>query len=144
MGPSKDTEMGVRKKNYQLASEHAIQNDTLVRLSEIENSVFYRNNTGRGWAGQKLRLTPGQHIEILPGMVVLMNAQPISFGFPGSGDIMGCAGKIPLSVEIKDADGEQEDTQVIFERNWKKAGGVYIVARTPDEAISKVYDAILS
>lgn len=38
-----------------------------------------------------------------------------------------------VAIELKDEDGDQDAEQIKFERQWKAAGNVYIVARTLEE-----------
>lgn len=127
-----------------LRSEHAIQNDALVCVSAIPDSLFYRNNTGSAWQGQRVRLKPGQMYRYEQGMVVLREGRPISFGLDGSGDLMGSAQGVPVAVEMKDSDGRQRKSQQFFERAWVKAGGIYVLARSAAEAERKVLDAIVA
>jgi hypothetical protein len=118
-------------------SEKAIQNDTLVELTREfhPTGMFWRNNTGMAWAGEKMRVGVGQMVRIEPGMTVLRNARPLTAGVPGSPDILGADRGRPVGIEVKDAKGQQREAQVKFERAWVKAGGLYILARSPEEAI---------
>ena len=75
-------------------------------------------------------------VRIEPGMVVLRNARPIKFGLPGSGDILGAHAGRPVAVEMKDERGAQRELQKNFERSWVKAGGIYILARSSEEAVN--------
>lgn len=119
-------------------SEKAIQNDILMDLSALDGGVFWRNNTGQAWQGQRAQSAPGAYVKIEPGMVVLKNARPIDFGLKGSADIMGAYCGRPVAVEVKKEGGHQEIVQRYFEKAWVKAGGLYVLARSMDEARSGV------
>jgi hypothetical protein len=123
-------------------SEKAIQNDALVRLSAHPDSLYWRQNTGQAWQGQRLRLKVGQTFRVEHQMVILRSARPVSFGLEGSGDIMGAEQGVPVAVEMKDRDGQQRKSQEIFERCWTKAGGIYVLARTAAEASNGVRRAL--
>jgi hypothetical protein len=76
-------------------------------------------------------------------MVILRHARPVKFGLEGSGDIIGAAHGRPLAVETKADAGRQRETQMMFERAWVKAGGIYVLARSADEALQAVRTATL-
>lgn len=117
-------------------SEKAIQNDTLSAVSALPDTICWRNNTGQAWAGKRERFYPGTTIPVPHGVVVLTGAQPVSFGLPGSGDILGASAGRPLSIEVKDATGRQSDQQKRFQAAWERAGGVYLLVRDPAEAVA--------
>ena len=102
--------------------ETNIQARILVRLTQEYHprGIFWRNNTGVGKS--------------------MDGKRTIRFGCPGSGDILGCLDGRFVSVEVKTpAPGSsQEESQRRFQRAFEAAGGLYIVARSPDEAISKI------
>ena len=125
-----------------LRSEHAIQSDTLVRLSGMDDALVFRNNTGQAWQGQRVRLKPGQNYRFEQGMVVLREARPITFGLEGSGDVLGAIQSAPVAVEVKTAEGKQRKAQELFERAWTKAGGIYVLARSAAEAERKVNEEL--
>lgn len=119
-------------------SEKAILNDTLVAVSAMPETLVYRNNTGQAWQGRKLDTFPGQWIEVKQDMVVLEDARPIRFGLNGSGDIMGASRGKPLAIEVKDETGRQTTDQVNFSRAWRNAGGLYLLVRSPVEAVNQL------
>ena len=123
-------------------SEKQILNDALCDVSKIPDTLIWRNNTGMGWQGERLRLFPGAYIEIEPNMVVLRNARPVHFGLEGSGDFIGATQGIPLAVETKTLSGKQRVAQGNFERAWTKAGGLYVLARSPEEALLSIFSAL--
>lgn len=117
-------------------SEKAILNDTLVAATALPRTLLYRNNTGQGWQGERLRRSPGAVVTVEAGMVILRNARPIDFGCLGSGDIMGVHDGLPIAGEGKTATGQQRLVQVNFQRRWEAAGGRYIVFRSPEEFLA--------
>ena len=119
-------------------SEKSILNETLCEVSAVEGSLFYRNNTGSAWTGRQLRARIGSMIKVTPGMVILEEARPITFGLPGSGDIMGAAAGRPIAIEAKTSVGRQSQQQIHFQAAWERAGGVYILARDPIVARQEV------
>lgn len=122
-------------------SEKAIQNDTLVALSALPETMVWRNNTGSAWQGVRVEARVGSTIQVTSGMVILKDARPVTFGLPGSGDILGSHRGLPLAVELKAAKGRQSEQQRLFERAWIAAGGVYVLARSPDEAVRGTLNA---
>jgi hypothetical protein len=120
------------------ASEKSILNDTLVAVSAVPETLAYRNNTGSAWQGRRVDVSPGQTVVVQPGMVILAAARFISFGLPGSADIMGASGGRPLAIETKTLTGTQQELQRNFERAWIRAGGLYILVRSPQEAVSRL------
>ena len=59
----------------------------------------------------------------------------IRFGVLGQPDIQGCLDGRWIGIEVKTATGRQRPAQVAFLATIQKAGGLYIVARSPDEAV---------
>lgn len=119
-------------------SEKAILNDTLMKVSALPETIVYRQNTGQAWQGRPIDIGPGEYIRVEPGMKVLGEARPINFGIEGAGDVVGATRGKPLQIETKTLTGRQREAQIIFERAWVKAGGIYILARSPEEAVEKI------
>lgn len=122
-------------------SEKAIQNDTLVALSAEPDTLVWRNNTGQAWQGQRIERPIGSTVKIEPGMVILRNARPVTFGLPGSPDIIGVSGGIPLGDEIKTLTGRQAQMQRNFQARWEQCGGLYLLSRSPEEAVQALRQA---
>ena len=119
-------------------SEKSILNDTLLEVSALPDSLFYRNNTGMAWQGKRGDYYVGEYIKVERDMVVLHDARPVHFGLVGSGDIMGAYANRPVAIETKTLTGRQEQQQRLFEVAWRKAGGIYILSRSPEEAVPKL------
>lgn len=117
-------------------SEKAILNEALVAVSALPRTLVYRNNSGAAWQGKQVEARIGEMIRVEPGMMILRDARPVRFGLTGSGDIMGVVDGQAASIEIKDATGKQSTEQHNFERAWTKAGGIYVLARSSEDAIA--------
>ena len=64
----------------------------------------------------------------------------MQFGLKGSADITGILKTgIRLEIEVKDRDGKQSDEQIEFERMIKSNNGIYILARSVDDVINKLF-----
>lgn len=116
-------------------SEARIQSETLIAVTALPDVMAWRNNTGMAWQGQRLSRSPGAVVKIEPGMVVLREARPISFGLEGSPDIIGVMAGRGFGLEMKAATGRLEESQPRFRRAWEKAGGLYGVPRSVEEAL---------
>ncbi|AOR76508.1 hypothetical protein [Novosphingobium resinovorum] len=119
-------------------SEHAILNDALIGITALKDTFAYRQNTGQAWQGRSVDVSPGEYIKVLPGMKILEAARPIDFGLEGAGDIVGHRRGRAFQVETKTLTGRQRQMQKNFERIWVQRGGIYILARDPDEAVEKI------
>jgi len=95
-------------------SETEIMRDILIAVSALPETMIWRNNTGQGTA---------------------QGGRVIRFGLPGSPDILGvCRGR-SIGIEVKTAKGRQSQQQRRFQRAFEAAGGVYVVARSVEEAV---------
>lgn len=119
-------------------SEKAEMNDALIGLTALSDSLFYRQNSGQAWQGRPIDVPAGEYVRVTPGMKILAEARPVSFGLEGAGDIVGHRKGRAIQVEMKTATGRQREAQIAFERAWVKRGGVYILARSADEAVRKI------
>lgn len=116
-------------------SEKSVLNETLVAVSALPEALVWRNNTGQAWQGERVHARTGSSVTVLPGMTILRNARPISFGLSGSSDIIGAIQGRPVAIETKTQRGRQSDDQQIFETCWKRAGGLYVLARSREQAL---------
>lgn len=101
-----------------MTTETPIMRETLVAVSNLPESMFWRNNTGVA--------------------ITMDGKRHIRFGLNGSGDIIGALRGRPVAIETKTKDGSLDPDQKRFRRAWEKAGGVYIVARSPAEALDQL------
>lgn len=88
----------------------------LIAVTAVPGAIFWRQNSGT------FRTMDGKRV---------VKATSIN----GSGDIMGAYRARPVAIETKTVTGGLRKTQKIFREMWERAGGVYIVARSPDEAL---------
>jgi hypothetical protein len=51
---------------------------------------------------------------------------------------MGCFRGRAVAVETKPRRGKQLKSQRIFQKNWERAGGLYIIANSPDHAVDQL------
>lgn len=124
-------------------SEKAIMNDTLVELSAMPQTLVKRANTGMAWQGKEIKVGIGSKITVTRDMVILQEARRVRFGTLGQADIDGVHKGIAIQVESKTQTGRQSDEQVKFQRAWERAGGVYVVARSAEEAVDKITSKVL-
>lgn len=103
-------------------SEARIKQDIMLWLSE--QGIFAWNNaTGTGLSFDGTRT--------------------ISFGFPGSPDILAVLhpdGRF-MGIETKTRTGKQRETQKKFQAVFEKSGGLYIVARSTDDVKNALFSA---
>lgn len=116
-------------------SEKSILNDTLIECTKLSDTLLYRQNTGQAWQGNVADVVVGEYVRVEPGMKIIRQARPISFGLPGAGDIVGQRRGKAVQIEMKTLTGPQRKLQINFELQWVKRGGVYILARSADEAV---------
>ena len=53
----------------------------------------------------------------------------------GSADLIGIAHGKPLAIEVKSATGRLSPEQIAWGECWRRLGGLFVVARSVDEAI---------
>lgn len=138
--------------------------DVWRALSRGSRRVF-RNNVGRGWAGgnrhrKAARVTPenlaAARASLRPGDVVIPLARPLHAGLQtGSADLIGwetveievTAAMVSrlirlavfASVETKaPARGRAEPAQLNWLEQVRQAGGIAVIARTPEDAASQI------
>jgi hypothetical protein len=108
-----------------MTPEGRIQTEVLLALTErcADLVVVWRSNSGAA---------------MLPGS----NGQRrlVRFGAPGQGDISGLFignGK-RVEIEVKTSTGRQSADQVRFQKIIERAGGVYLLVRSADEAVAGI------
>lgn len=89
----------------------------LVAVTQLPGAIFWRQNQGT------FRTLDGRRV---------VSATSIT----GIADILGAYRARPVAIETKTRSPELRKTQSIFRKNWEGAGGIYIVARSPEEAIA--------
>lgn len=113
----------------------ALVRAALVALSSAGH-LAWDNQTGSGWVGKYIARTA-------TGRTVIDNARPVSFGLPGSADILGILmSGAPLAAEAKTGTGRQQKNQHNFQIAWEKRGGIYILFRSVDDLMESVNDRL--
>ena len=64
----------------------------------------------------------------------------VEFGIAGQADIAGILGGDAYEIEIKSATGRQSPAQKRWQSAVERAGGVYILARSVEDCLSKMPD----
>lgn len=97
--------------------ETDIHNAILVALTKAfhPRGIFWRQNAG------KVKTNRGAWVALGP---------------PGISDVVGLLEGRSVFVEVKTDTGKQRPAQATFQRAVEKAGGIYIIARTPSDAIN--------
>ena len=98
-------------------NEITIQAEILLAIGRMPGAIFWRNQTGA-----------------LPSRT----GRVVRFGLVGSPDIIGCVRGRFVGIEVKTATGKQRDAQVNFQRAFERSGGLYILARSPADAVAAI------
>lgn len=108
-GPMPKRGKGVDKGAASANTREAVVLRECLRWLKNQGMLTWRNNSGTLWA----------------------NGQPVSFGHPGSPDIIGMTkdGRF-IGVECKSARGKQSEKQKAFEAKVRANNGIYILARS--------------
>jgi hypothetical protein len=101
-----------------MAETDEITTPVLIAITAFPGCMAWRQNTGT------YRTMDGKR-------VVKVSAN-------GVADIMGVYWGKAIAVETKTANGTLRVSQKRFRNAFEAAGGVYIVARSPEEAIAKL------
>lgn len=104
------------------ALEAEILRETLLALSALPGVVVWRQNSG-------LYYTPDGR----------GGWRRVRAAVPGAADITGlCHGGRRLEVEVKTATGPQSEDQRMFQSAVERAGGLYVLARSAEDAVAAV------
>lgn len=108
--------------------EADIQADILIAVTQLPGALFYPQRRGLA--------TP------------IGGTHAIQFGVDGMADLGGCYRGRAVQIEVKSRKGRQRQSQVRFQAAWERAGGVYIVARSVEQALAGLdatrVDAVLA
>lgn len=94
-----------------------ITQPVLVAITILPGAIFWRQNQGT------FRTMDGRRVVAATSIT-------------GIADILGAYRARPVAIETKTRTGSLRKTQLTFRINWERAGGIYIVARSPEEAIA--------
>lgn len=117
-------------------SEINLMREIQVALTEVGARVF-RNNVALAWASNLIhRATKRETVTLNPGDIVLRNARPIHAGLiDGASDYIGWSQNgLFVACEVKQPGGRITPKQVTFLGNVREAGGIAILADSPDGA----------
>jgi len=122
----------------------------MVALSRAGTTIF-RNNVAQAWVGKSHRFTARQQITVEAGDVIIKNARPLHAGLcVGSSDLIGWTPRVITpemvgqtvaiftAVEVKSATGTVKKDQLNFLSNVQKSGGLSVLARSPQDAVTVV------
>ena len=126
--------------------EHNLQNRIRLAIKPDE-AVLLRNNVGTAWTGKAERISRVGTVTVRPGDVVIRNARPFHAGLcEGSGDLIGWRTikispkmvgtdvAVFTSVEVKTPTGRPSEPQKHWHNRVIQAGGLSVIARSPEEA----------
>ncbi len=131
--------------------ESTIQREIMLAASEAGMTIW-RNNTGFAWQGKRhniagatVTLRSGATFKVKNGLL-LLEYRPVEFGLcPGSSDLIGLrpvtitnkhVGSTLaqfVAIECKSRSGRVTPEQLKFIEHVAKAGGLSVVARSPDD-----------
>lgn len=95
--------------------EAELMRHILVALNQLPDALFWRVNVG-------LASSPDGRVT--------------RYGLPGQADIAGIVRGKHVELEVKTPTGRQSQQQVRWQRAIERAGGVYVVVRSVDEALA--------
>lgn len=95
-----------------------VTNPTLIALTALPGGMFWRQNSGT------FRTLDGRRF--------------VKASAVGVADIMGCYRGRAVAVETKAKTGRLSTSQQRFRAVWEAAGGLYVVARCAEDAVSAV------
>ena len=91
----------------------------LAAISKRPGAMFWRQNSG-----MFLTLDGKRHVR--------------ATSIDGVADIGGRYFRIAVQIETKTLSGKQSEKQKNFKARWEHGGGVYIIARSPESAVSQL------
>jgi len=108
--------------------ETPLLNEILVTVSRLPGVRAWRANAGTAW----VRVGGG-------------NMRPIQVNVPGCPDIIGWMTvnglAVFLGIEVKTAGVAMRETQESFQKALTSYGGIYIIARSVDDAVNGIAEA---
>jgi hypothetical protein len=114
--------------------EQDILPDVLVAVTALPQTLAWRANSGLF-----LSMDGKRHVRAnIPGCADVLGCQAVTITPEMVGMTIGRA----VAIETKRRTGKQQETQDRFERLWTAAGGVYIIARSAEQAVADLTAAI--
>jgi len=102
-------------------SEKDVMDQILVVVSKMPDTMIWRNNSG---------------------LLFTKRGTAVRASIPGAPDLLGVRKGRFIGIEVKTEKGRQEASQIRFQAACEKAGGLYIMARSPAEAVLKLLEEI--
>lgn len=125
-------------------TEREIQKRILLALAKEfhPHGLFWTRDVGLFVPVAAIKQAISEIIRGANPLAVLKRIRKMQVGLPGEPDIQGVVCGLWIGIEVKTAKGQQRDTQKTFQIAVEKAGGIYIIARSQDEAVEKVREAL--
>ena len=124
-------------------NEQALQQHILAAIGSLPGVLVWRQNVGKApSAWQRLPAWLDDWIRSSgfnaygPGPLHISGGRLVQYGTPGQADIMAIRAGRLLAIEVKTATGRQSAAQLAWQRALEAAGGVYVVARSVDDAVA--------
>lgn len=92
------------------------------------------------WSGARGVLIPVQNVKVTIGKGAA--AKSFMTGRVGCADDIYLIDGKAVGLEYKHGRDEQRETQVVFQRRWEAAGGVYLIVRSPEQMIAGIEAAL--
>lgn len=106
-------------------AETNIMNAIMLRLSQL-GCMIMRNNTGKF----RSLNDPNRIVSVgMVGSADIIGVQPVTITADMVGQTIGQA----IAIEVKTDKGRQSDAQKKWQAAWEKHGGLYVLARSPDD-----------
>lgn len=121
MSTWREKSAGASRGDSRRAKHDLLVKKILVALHAARLGRFWPQETGAAYRDNKL----------------------IHYGVLGGGDISGIVmGGRRVEIEVKTGKGFQRESQVAFEQMIRAHGGIYILARSVEDALQQLQDAI--
>jgi len=127
-----------------MTTEHRLQQAILAAIGSRPGVLVWRQNVGKApsaWRRlpQSLAAWMRSHLgELGVGPLYISGGRLVSYGVEGQADIMAIVGGRFIAIECKSPRGRQSTAQIAWQRAVEAAGGVYVLARTVDDAVVAV------
>lgn len=120
--------------------ERDIQKKILARLSKEfhKRGLFWTRDVGQFISVSEIARAIKAIIGGASPVETLRKLRRLSIGLVGEPDISGCLDGRWIGIEVKTETGRQRTGQAKFQAAIEARGGIYIVARSPDDAISQL------
>ena len=95
-------------------------NDVLIAATALPDGMFWRANTG---------------------VAVTASRNVVRFNLPGTPDVLGVLRGRAAAIECKTGGGRLNTDQIKWRKNWLRGHGIYIVARSVEQALAELQSA---